>query len=388
MKRKVLKALDLICFYIYNRIGAIFMPLEENQVLFLTEARSDLDGNLKAMYDYIAKTKPQYEAVVFVKADRRNRDSFGRRMEIYKALTTSKYVFLDDFYGITSTMKVRKEQKLVQLWHGSGAFKKFGFSRVSAGESLKGVHTGYRKYTDVAVTAEPVRECFAEAFDVALSRVRAMGSPRTDIFFDREKSEQVRSRLEETYPELVGKKLVLIAPTYRGKKVQDANYDFDRLHLDNICDALGEEYVVGVKWHPAIKNNINIGKIELSLDKRIMDFTDYAEINDLLVVTDVLVTDYSSVIFDYYLLEKPIVYFAYDLDKYDGGRGFYFDFREYLFGSEADNYESLVECIKSGDLCEDKRKAFGDKFMKACDGRSCEKVAEWIFGEETADGSK
>lgn len=386
MKQKILKAFDLLFFFIYSRLGGLVMPLRENSVLFLTEARENLDGNLKAMYDYIKENNMNYELLVFSKADRRKREAFGKRLRIYRALTTSKYVFLDDFYGITSSMKVRKNQKLVQLWHGSGAFKRFGFSRVSEGDSLKGVHTGYRKYTDAYVTSEPVRACFAEAFDIDLSKVRAIGSPRTDMFFDITKKAETRKRLESMYPQISGKKLVLIAPTYRGARVQDAGYDFDRLNLDKICDDLGDEYVVAVKWHPAVKNNIKLGKISLSLDDRIIDFTDYDEMNDILVVTDILVTDYSSVIFDYYLLERPVVYFTYDLSNYDGGRGFYFDFSEYQYGKTADNYDDLIKAIKSGDMMIERRKKFGDKFMKACDGKSCEKVAECIFGEGNVDG--
>ena len=74
-------------------------------------------------------------------------------------------------------MKLRKGQELVQLWHGCGAFKKFGFSRMNTGDNIKNIIKGYRKYSKVAVTSETVRPCFAEAFDIPEKCVKAVGSP-------------------------------------------------------------------------------------------------------------------------------------------------------------------------------------------------------------------
>ena len=377
MNRKVKKAIELIAFFVYNRICSFFMSLDENKVVFASEARENLKGNLRAVYD---KLPDSYDKIIHIKGDRR--DSYGLRdtLKLWKDLTTAKYILLDDFYGLTSAMKVRKGQELLQLWHGSGAFKKFGFSRVGTGDNITSVHTGYRKYTKAIVTAEPIRSCFAEAFDIDVEKVQAVGSPRTDIFFDEKSKEEARVRVYEKYPELKNKKVVLIAPTYRGRKVEDASYDFDKLNINYLVEELGDEYKIVVKWHPALYNNIKRGICKFD-NEGIIDASPYSNINDLLVVADVLVTDYSSVIFDWYLLNKPVIYFTYDLEDYEAGRGLYYDFDEYVYGMVTTNYLELLEAIKAEDLVLDNRKIFGEKFMSACDGRSTEKVMNWILNK-------
>ena len=109
------------------------------------------------------------------------------------------------------------------------------------------------------------------------------------------------------------------------------------------------------------------------------DFSSYRDINDLLMITDVLITDYSSVIFDYALLNKPVVYFTYDLELYENDRGLYYEFKDYVYGSVSKNSKELVKAIKDGKMMNDKRKAFMKKFMEACDGKSTEKTFKLIF---------
>lgn len=377
MNRKIKKAMEQIAFFVYNRIGCLFMKLDEKKVVFASEAREELKGNLKAVYE---KMPGDYDKVIHIKGDRRDSKGCKDTLRLWRDLTTAKYILLDDFYGLISAMKVRKGQEIAQLWHGSGAFKKFGFSRVGTGDNISNVHTGYRKYTKASVTAEPIRECFAEAFDIGIERVKAVGSPRTDMFFDEKAKQEAGERVYESFPQLKDKKVVLIAPTYRGRKVEDATYDFDRLNINGLVKELGKEYQIVVKWHPALYSNIKRGIVAFD-GKGVVDASSYSDINDLMVVADILVTDYSSVIFDWYLLNKPVIYFTYDLEEYEAGRGLYFDFDEYVYGQVVTDYKELLNAIKREDLATEKRNAFGEKFMNACDGMSTERTIKWILGE-------
>lgn len=376
MNKKVRKAIEYIAFFVYNRICGLLTKVDDKKVVFASEARDNLKGNLKAVYQKIPK---EYESIVSVKGDRRESRTIGETLQLWKNLTTAKYIFLDDFYGPLSPMRIRKGQEVVQLWHGAGAFKKFGFSRMNTGDNIKNVHTGYRKYTKVSVTSETIRACYAEAFDIDIEKVKAMGSPRTDIFFSEEDRIEAAKRVYGRYPKLKGKKTVLIAPTYRGRKIEDADYDFAKLNVDLLADILGESYVIAVKWHPALYNNIKRGIVAFNSEK-VIDISEYNDINDLLIVSDILVTDYSSVIFDWYLLNKPIVYFTYDLEEYQDKRGLYFDFGEYVYGQVANNFQELTTAIKNEELSTNLRSSFGEKFMSACDGKSTDRVVEWIFG--------
>ena len=383
MKRRIFKILNLALFFIYNRIMLLFLRLDREKVLFLSESHFNLDGNLKAVFDSLGS---KYEKNVYVKHDRRQRDKLPRKLRMWRDLTDSKYIILDDFFSLTSAMKLRKGQELVQLWHGCGAFKKFGFSRMNTGDNIKNINKGYRKYTKVAVTSETVRPCFAEAFDIPEKCVKAVGSPRTDMFFDLNEIAEARERVYKAFPDLRDKKGVLIAPTYRGRKVEDAHYDFEQLGLDFLAGYLGNKYHIITKWHPALYSNMMRGICESPVlsghdekDAKITDVSAYGDINDLLTVADVLVTDFSSVIFDYFLMDKPVVYFIYDRENYQENRGLYFAFKDYLYGEVTFDRQSLAAAIKAEKTCKGSRDAFKEKFMKSCDGRSTERVIEWVF---------
>lgn len=361
-------------------------PIQENKVCFLSDVRNVMGGNLKSVYEYLEGK--DYERVVEFKADRRVRRNMKQKFQMIYNLVTSKYILLEDYNTIISHIKIRKEQELVQLWHGPGAYKKFGWSRMNTGEGIKHIHRGYKKYTKAIVSGPGIAWCYAEAFGISEDKVKATGFPRTDDFFDQEYIQKTKDAFYNEYPELKDKKIILFAPTYRGTKVQDASYDFSQLDLEKIYEEFHEEYVFMIKWHPALYNNISMGLVKAPNFEKYkdfyVDFSKYRDINDLLLVCDCLITDYSSTIFDYVLLNKPIIYFAYDLDEYAGygGRGLYFDFEEYVYGNVATNQKELIQMIKSDDLMLEKRKIFYDKFMGECDGHATEKSCKWIFGED------
>ena len=174
---------------------------------------------------------------------------------------------------------------------------------------------------------------------------------------------------------------MLFAPTYRGRKIEDAGYNFDYANLDELQNELGDEYAILTRWHPALQRNIKKGIKKKFCCNHVLDMSEYKDVNELLVITDVLITDYSSVIFDYFFMNKPIIYFVYDLEKYKAGRGLYYDFDKYVYGDVVLDRRLLAQSIKAENQCEEKRKAFGNKFLSACDGQSTKKTAEYILGK-------
>lgn len=366
-------------FAICNRAIACFCPVREKRALFASDVRGEIGGNLAFVHDNMpGDIEARYDFL----PDRRMPRGIRRSLKLFYDLTTCKYILLEDYFTYISYMRVRPGQEICQLWHGAGAYKKFGYSRAGGTEGIK-VHRGYRKYAKAIVSAEAIRGNYAEAFDLPAEKVQATGVPRTDIFFDENYVREAKERLYRKYPVLKERKVILFAPTYRGLRAEDAAYDFSKLRPDLLFEALGDEYVFVFKWHPATYNNLKLEeKQAYTLDKYgsfFLDLSAEREINDLLLVTDVLVTDYSSVIFDYYLTGKPLVYYTFDRDKYAGGRGVYYPFEEYLYGPAVDDQQSLIEAIRRADPCEDRRELFGKKFMEACDGHATEKTCAWIF---------
>lgn len=372
-----------IKFHLVRGLNFFFMiiPLKKNKVLFLSDQRDVLGGNLKCLYDSVDSKK--YNKVLILKANNLTKRSKKDVIKLLYHITTSKYILLDDWNKTICMITRRKKQEIVQLWHGPGAFKTFGFSRVDRSKKIN-KYTMHRNYTKAIVTSDKIRWCYAEGFGMDIENVHATGFPRTDCFFDEKYVSNIKKSFYDEYKEFKNKKIILFAPTYRGVNLAKATYDFDKIDFDKMYNELKDDYILIVKWHPAIYDKIKLGKIKVDYSKYkdfIYDFSDKRDINDILLITDVLITDYSSVIFDYFLLDKPVIYYTYDLEEYKKERGLYYPFEDYVYGEITKNTNELIKAIKKAKMAEDKRDRFNDLFMEACDGKSTEKTYDYIFKE-------
>lgn len=381
--KKVITVIKIYLFMIISRIFCMALKMKENRILFLSDVRDVLDGNLKFVYDMLEDEK--CEKVLSLKKDRKAKRSMKEKMKLVYYLATSKYVLLDDYSRMISIMKVRKGQEVCQLWHGAGAFKKFGYSRQDKmTKSWMDKVNGHRNYTKAIVSAEQIRWCYAEGFGMDIEKVKATGMARTDIFFKQDYIQQKREELYQEYPYLNNKKVILFAPTYRGVSLKQSYYDYEKLDVEKIYQEFANKgYVFLFKWHPGHYYQMQQQGIKpYDLEKYenfFYDFSDKRDINELLLITDILITDYSSVIFDYALLNKPVVYFVYDYDEYQKDRGLYFDLEDYIYGDIAQNTEDLIRAIQEEKVLEEQRKRFMEKFMNACDGNATKNTCQWIF---------
>jgi CDP-ribitol ribitolphosphotransferase len=111
-----------------------------------------------------------------------------------------------------------------------------------------------------------------------------------------------------------------------------------------------------------------------------IDLSDRREINDLLMITDVLITDYSSVIFEAALLPITTIFFTFDLQSYIESRDFFYPFTKYTYGPVVNNEEDLIKAIKAGKIDEEKRQKFVSYFMSACDGNATQRFVNTVLG--------
>ena len=372
-----------VYFIIIHEILRKVTSIEKNKVFFISDVRENIEGNFEYIWKYLDEYK--YNKVVYLKGDRRNNGGILSFNRMIYDFTTSEVILLEDYFRYTSFVRLKKEQELCQLWHACGAYKKFGYSRLNGNENIK-IHQGYKKYTKVITSAEAIRENYAEAFGISIEKTKATGVPRTDVFFDEQCKAEKCVKFYEEYPELKNKKIILFAPTYRGKRAEDASYEFGKIEFESLYQQLKEEYVIIFKWHPALYNNLKRKHILVYDESKYKDFfydmSEKREVNDLLFVADILVTDYSSVIFDYALLNKPIIYFMYDIEQYEGGRGLYYELEEYLYGPIVKTTNDLIMAIKEEKNFKIERQKFRDKFMSACDGCATERACQWIWGNE------
>ncbi len=187
---KIKKVIRLVSFKMFNYMFMIF-PIKNNKVLFLSDQRAELGANLKCIYDNVSNKK--YEKILLLKPNRYCRRKLKEKLQLIYHITTSKYILLDDWSKSISMMKRRKKQEIIQLWHGPGAFKTFGYSRLDRSKKTS-KYLMHRNYTKAIVTAEDIRWCFAEGFGMNIKDIKATGFPRTDCLLDKTYKENVRKK--------------------------------------------------------------------------------------------------------------------------------------------------------------------------------------------------
>lgn len=345
---------------IYAKIFNILrkFPQKNNKITLLTNKNHSFEANL----EYIAKELD-------------NRNNSGKNYE-YKFIpkdslsfanirdfASSKYVFLVDNFFPLAFMNV-DGMKWVQLWHGTGLFKKFGYDLLND-EDKKIMEMFAPKIDLVSVSSENVADIYARNFYVDKSKVKPFGVPRNDFYNEEHLSDDYLSNLRESfekdYPQLKGKKLVLYAPTFREDPKNNAVFEY--FDIEKFLDELGDEYALAIRLHPNYKRYCNeehnIDLDELTSKYDIINFTGFKDEQKLLLLADILVADYSSIMVDYTILKKPAILFDYDLEDYlYKERGFYFDYEEMVPGKIVYNIDELIEAIKEEDFRLEKMEEF------------------------------
>ncbi len=270
---------------------------------------------------------------------------------------------------------ISEDTIIMQLWHACGAFKTFGYSRLGKIGGDQQVMRVHRDYSYCFVSSSDIARFYSEGFGIAQEKVLPLGVPRTDIFFDREAQLQKKNELYSLFPSMKGKKIILFAPTFRGHKKTNAYYDRSCFEPNSFINRLPDEYILIIKHHPFVNLEYSIEKKNQS---RIYDFSKKTEINDLLFITDILITDYSSVIYEASLLNIPMLFFAYDLEDYISSRDFYFDFERNVPGKIVYTQEELTRALLNQDFEKEKVEIFCKNNFDLRDGHSSRRIADFI----------
>ncbi len=293
-----------------------------------------------------------------------------------KEYATCRCVFICDYYMPVYGCKRRDGTSVVQLWHGSGLFKKFGYATE---DDIPKSFTAraHTNYTLVTVSAEISRESYARAMDVDVDIIKALGISSTDMLFDDEYIDGQREEFFRRYPHLEGKKIITYAPSFRGSASSPDDFelpDFDKLSRD-----LGEEYALLIKLHPLMYKRV--GDLE-ALPSNCYNCGG-EDIYRLLIVSSALVSDYSAIINEASLLGRAVLFYAPDLDEYQSKRGFFINYREDLPGSICATTEELSAHLRDLDRYDyENLAAFASKFMGACDGNSTRRIYEDAMGKD------
>lgn len=359
-------------------------PVDEKKVVFFEVRLAELTNSFQTLYKAVTAMNTFDVHTHFLRLTFVSRKQYDRNcVEFVKDIATAKYIFADEASNVLSCVPMRPETIVTQTWHGCGAFKKFGFSTadlifgLNREQQLK--YPFYKNYTYVTLSSPEVAWAYEEAMNLSdrPEILKATGISRTDVFFDEKFIANAFEKLHIQMPQSQGKKVILYAPTFRGRVAHGQAPD--KLDIRMFKEALGEEYVLLIKQHPLVRV-----RPEVPEDCRefAMDVTDSMAIDDLLCVSDICISDYSSLVFEYSLFERPMIFFAYDKAEYDDWRGFYYDYDEMTPGPICTENEEMLDYIQHLDTRFDRQQVinFKYKFMRSCDGHATERILDLVMG--------
>ncbi|WP_205450011.1 CDP-glycerol glycerophosphotransferase family protein [Clostridium botulinum] len=305
-----------------------------------------------------------------------NEKTLSEYIKMSYRFATSGTIMINNYYRHLYNVKHRKEIKYIQLWHATGIFKRFGLLAVGKNQANSEAFeiNAHHYYTHVIVSGDEIVKPYAKAFGLPENKVIPLGVSRTDEFFNINEHERIKEKIYKIYPMFRGKKIILYAPTFRGNDSERKVFR-NQLEFDKLSTLKEEGYVVLYKMHPVVQEPLYIPQ---QVKGFIYDVTQYPNINELFYITDILITDYSSSVFEFSLLKKPMIFFAYDLDKYLNERGFYYDYVDFIPGPICKKTDEIINCIKNLDNINFDYDEFIKKHINRCDGHATERLIELI----------
>ncbi|MBX7076355.1 MAG: CDP-glycerol glycerophosphotransferase family protein [Methanobacteriaceae archaeon] len=365
-------------YFKHKLFGLIFnifriFPLKSNQITFIMDKNESFIGNYEYILNEFNKVDSNYKYTFFIK-DKLSFSNFYR-------LATSKYIFLNDNFFPIAFMNFNKDTKIIQLWHAPGAFKKFGYSILKDKSRKKLLTKLSEKTSYLTVTSHNISKFYSEAFDINEDKILSLGIPRTDYYSKKnlDNLNQLRADFEKKYPQVKNKKIVLYAPTFRENPKYNNVFDF--FNVEEFNEELSEDYILIVRLHPKIDKFMdeNSDLLKILNSNNIINCTHYKNEQELLLLSDILVTDYSSIMIEFSFLNKPCIFFSYDLNEYEKEeRGFYFDYNN-VPGPIVYNTKQLIDIIKESTFDFNKIQNFTNYQFDYLDSNSSKRIVEYLL---------
>lgn len=338
-------------FYkLYNFISK-WQKINEKKIVFVSYYGAGYGDNPKAIADYIIENNLNFELVWLL--DTNKNDGLDMPKEVKKV----KYGSFRSLYEL-STAKVwvdncrkqyfpkkKKGQIYIQTWHGSLALKKIEADAPSLPIQYVNMAKNDSSVIDVILSGcEFKTNVYKNSFWYS-GEVLNIGTPRADVFFNEEKILQNKKKVLDFYNLEDDVKILMYAPTFR----QSHNLDIYKLDYSKLESVLVHKF--GGKWKIIVRLHPNIAHLadELQLPNTVLNVTSYKDMQELLCASDIVVTDYSGLMFDFYIMNRPLFLFCTDLEEYTSkDRELYFDFKELPFDLAKSNGE-LCDRIKEFD---------------------------------------
>ena len=384
--RKLVRFLDVVISYLPKKLCRWVIPVQNDRIVFMTNT-----FNYTCNPKYICEKllEQNIDCKIFwitdnVKAKRHTFPPDVKLLKIgtiscFKAVYSAK-VWIDNGIAFSQYFDKKKNQVHIQTMHGSLGIKRLDnavLSRNQRGFFGRRIVKRETKNTDLVLTNSLFEEnVFRTVFWKDTPMLR-LGHARTDILFSEDERliKHLRQRVCEKYGIPYNKRFVLYGPTHRrGMTLGNLNIDFARL-VQELEEKFHQEYVVLYRLH---NRNAAMGK-KIGVEGLVYNATSYPDMQELMLISDIAITDYSSWIYDYVLTKKPGFIYATDLARYNNVTGLYYPLEETPF-PVCYNNETLMESVRNFDQAEYEHKvqAFLDEKQAVDDGHAAERIVEEI----------
>lgn len=344
-------------------------PVNKKKIVFQS-TRYQVTDNPYYVYKYLKENGSDYRLVFIVDRNANTaclaKDDYAyvRSLKAYYHLATYKYLFTCQSLG--SILKKRKNQTYIQLWH-SISLKKMGLDVCRNNNSTQLEHT---KDWDFVVSSGKFESSVLKSSSGYTCDTKLLGNPRTDALFYNYDFKKIKESLGITS----NKKIILYAPTFRDWEMKKDVIDI------KLPEFAKKNFTILVRLHPFISEKIN----NSIFSDNIINACNYNNLNELLAVSDALITDYSSICFDFSLLGKLSIFYAYDYDEYVKCRnGFYLDYNNELPGpvaySESELESILINLDKSINKYTKVLPEFNRKYSTLNDGNASKRITEELL---------
>jgi CDP-glycerol glycerophosphotransferase (TagB/SpsB family) len=346
------------------------LPVRDRVVL-ASPRTGTLEGNLLHLHREIRARRPDVPVVLLLEPySYRFVGKLTYALRLLRGmylLRTSRTFVIDNAYLPVHVAPHPPRTTVIQVWHAAGALKRFGLDtlRPPAEPERTFLH---RHYDWVVTTGEASRSPWSRALRTPVERVLPLGTPRTDFFFDDEALAAARDGLVRRYPVLAGRRVITYAPTFRGRG--GGKRSAPGLDARSLRRALAESDVLVLKSHP----NLDRRWVDPAGFDLVVDPLD--DMNELLAATEILVTDYSSSIFEYALLRRPLILLVSDLADYERDPGLYLDYRTEMIGRQVVDTTGVIEAIHDGRFDLDAYEPFIGRHLEAADGHASSRFVE------------
>ena len=377
LKAKVQKRITRMYHIVYG-FNRHFRRGKKKHLLFLSEKSETLALNMAAIYHRMQERGLDKEFKIEFSLRNTEDIEYSKRSsaKMIAKIGRADVIIVDDHIPFFNNFVLSEDTVLIQVWHAGAGFKGVGYSRWGH-YGCPGVYSCHRQYSYCISGSKEINHFFSEQFGILDEQIIPTGMPRMDQYLDPDVRRGAVARIYDQYPAVKGRKVILFAPTYRGQSRQNAYYPYELIDFDGLYRyACEHDAAVLFKMHPWVHGEVPIDE---KYADRFISVNSYPNINELFYITDLLITDYSSGMYEFLLMNKPMLFFPFDKNQYSVSRGFHRDYDSNVPGKICYTFAEILDALEKEDFEFEKVGAMLSKYFDKVDTHNCDRVIDWLI---------